>query len=102
MLNITLPAVSALPSSRSVTSMSVSDNGLVTTFTEMLICGWVVCWSEPGAFGFFKERSLVYCARTMSWGAELEAVASNGPPLGVLTIYSPSNCDGAPGKPRGG
>ena len=53
--------------------MSVSDNGLAMTFTEMLICGWVLCWSEPGAFGFSNERSLMYCARTMSWGAELEA-----------------------------
>ena len=82
--------------------MSVSDNGLVTTFTEMLICGWVLCWSEPGAFGFSNERSLVYCARTMSWGAELEAVASTGPPLVVLTMYSPSNCDDDLRKPRCG
>ena len=75
--------------------MSVSVSGLAVTLTEMLICGWVVCCSEPGAFGFSNERSLMYCARTMSWGAGLAAVASAGPPLVVLTMNSPdlANCD---------
>ena len=51
--------------------MSVSVIGLAVTLTEMLICGWVVCCSERGAFGFSNERSLMYCASTMSWGAGL-------------------------------
>src|SRR4029078_570091 len=93
MLNITVPAASALPSSRRVTSTSVSVIGLAVTLTEMLICGWAVCCSDFGAFGFSNERSLMYCASTMSWGAGLAAGASAGPPVVVLTINSPSDCD---------
>src|SRR4029079_14615042 len=72
--------------------MSVSDSGLAVTLTATLICGCVVCCSEAGAFGFSNERSLMYCAATASTGAVLGAAAA-GPPLVVLTMNSPSNCD---------
>src|ERR1700759_5554085 len=47
----------------------------------MLICGGCV-WgaSEPGAFGFSNDRSLVYCASTLSWGG----APSGGLPLPLV------------------
>src|SRR3954468_12491218 len=77
-----LPAVSALPSTDSVTSNSCSLRLLALTLIWMLIWGgWLCCWSELGAFGFSNERSLVYCARTLSWGAW---AASGGVPLPLV------------------
>src|SRR4051794_41888759 len=82
-----LPAVSALPSTDSVTSNSCSLRLLALTLIWMLIWGgWLCCWSELGAFGFSNERSLVYCARTLSWGAW---AASGGVPLPLVIRVSP-------------
>src|SRR3954465_7090751 len=66
---MSLPAFSALPSTESVTSYSCSEMLLALTLIWMLIAG-CCCWgaSEAGAFGFSNERSLVYCASTLSWG----------------------------------
>ena len=67
--NISLALISALPSSLSVTSKSVSDSGLALTLIWMAICGCVLpAVSERGAFGFSNERSLMYCATTLSCG----------------------------------
>src|SRR5579871_3066094 len=50
----------------------------------MLMAG-CCCWgaSEAGAFGFSNERSLVYCAKTLSWGG----AASGGEPLPLVIEY---------------
>src|SRR5689334_11360008 len=51
----------------------------------MPICG---CWpadiSDCGAFGFSNDRSLMYCATTLSCGWLSSAGAAAGPPLVVL------------------
>src|SRR5690242_19194737 len=51
----------------------------------MPICG---CWpadiSDRGAFGFSNDRSLMYCATTLSCGWLSSAGAAAGPPLVVL------------------
>src|SRR3984893_942839 len=86
-LNITLPAFSALPSTESVTSYSFSAILLALTLIWILIAGCCGCGaSEPGAFGFSNDRSLVYCASTFSWGG---APASGGAPLPLVMKVSP-------------
>src|SRR3954468_18651825 len=53
----------------------------------MLIAGCCVCGcSEPGAFGFSNDRSLVYCASTFNWGG---GAASGGEPLPLVIKISP-------------
>src|SRR4029077_17673358 len=85
-LNITLPAFSALPSTESVTSNSFSARLLAETLIWMLIAGCCCCGaSEPGAFGFSNDRSLVYCANTLSWGG----ACSGGAPLPLVMKLSP-------------
>ena len=77
-----LPAFSALPSTESVTSYSFWLTLLAPTLIWMLIWGGVACGaSEAGAFGFSNERSLVYCASTLSWGG---ASAPGGLPLPLV------------------
>src|SRR5882757_5243881 len=52
----------------------------------MLIAGCCCCEpSDAGAFGFSNERSLVYCASTLSWGA----ACSTGAPLPLVMTMSP-------------
>src|SRR5262249_293569 len=53
----------------------------------MLIWGGVG-WgaSDDGAFGFSKDKSLVYCANTLSWGG---APAADGAPLPFVMKISP-------------
>src|SRR5215468_68462 len=81
-LNSTLPAFSALPSIESATSYSFSAILLAPTLIWMLIWGGCDCGpSEAGAFGFSNDRSLVYCARTLSWGG---APAPEGLPLPLV------------------
>src|SRR5215471_7195051 len=42
---------------------------LAPTLIWMLICGGCPCGcSDCGALGFSNEKSLVYCAKTLSWG----------------------------------
>ena len=73
-LNISLPAFSALPSTDNVTSNSFSERLLAETLIWMLIAGCCCCGaSEVGAFGFSNDRSLVYCASTLSWGGAWSA-----------------------------
>src|SRR5581483_5985637 len=64
------------------TSYSDSASGLAPTLIWILICGGFP-WgcSEAGAFGFSNDRSLVYCARTLSWGG---APAVGGLPLPLV------------------
>src|SRR6478736_1242020 len=73
---MTLPAFSALPSTESVTSNSFSAILLALTLIWILMAG-CCCWGakEAGAFGFSNDRSLVYCASTLSWGAACSAGA---------------------------
>src|SRR3954471_24573798 len=53
----------------------------------MLIAGCCVCGaSELGAFGFSNDRSLVYCASTLSCGG---GAASGGAPLPLVMEISP-------------
>src|ERR1700759_5445993 len=76
-----LPVFSDLPSMVIVTSKSLSPTLLAPTLIWMLICGgWACGANEPGAFGFSNERSLVYCASTLSWGG----AASGGEPLPLV------------------
>src|SRR3569623_2123539 len=82
--NMMLPWCSALPSRRSDTSTSESASGRASTLIWMPICG---CWpgiSDCGAFGSSNEKSLTYCASTLSCGAG----ASAGPPL-VVDMKTP-------------
>src|SRR3979490_2475202 len=82
-----LPAFSALPSTLSVTSYSFSAVLLALTLIWILIAGCVACGaSEPGAFGFSNDRSLVYCASTFNWGG---GAASGGAPLPLVMVVSP-------------
>src|SRR3979490_2854273 len=82
-----LPAFSALPSTLSVTSYSFSAVLLALTLIWILIAGCVACGaSEPGAFGFSNDRSLVYCASTFNWGG---GAASGGAPLPLVMEISP-------------
>src|SRR3954451_12246523 len=83
---MTLPAFSALPSTESVTSNSFSERLLALTLIWILIAGGC-CWgaNEPGAFGFSNDRSLVYCANTLSWGG----ACSGGAPLPLVMKLSP-------------
>src|SRR5207237_10887113 len=77
----------ALSSTDSVTSIVCSLWFVALTLISMLIWGgWLCCWSELGAFGFSNERSLVYCVRTLSWGAW---AASGGVPLPLVIRVSP-------------
>src|ERR1700749_1019536 len=70
-----------------LTSYSVSESGLAPTLIWMLIWGGFACGcSDVGAFGFSKERALVYCARTLSWGG---ASAVGGVPLPSVMKSSP-------------
>src|SRR5580704_18275241 len=70
-----------------VTSKSLSPTLLAPTLIWMLICGgWVCGASEDGAFGFSNDRSLVYCASTLSWGG---GAASGGAPLPLVMGVSP-------------
>src|SRR5436190_16367551 len=88
---MTLPAFSALPSTESVTSNSFSETLLALTLIWMLIAGCCCCGaSEPGAFGFSNDRSLVYCANTFSCGG---AAASGGEPLPLVIEVSPERCE---------
>src|SRR4051794_22410810 len=51
----------------------------------MLIAGCCCCGaSDAGALGFSNERSLVYWARTFSWGGG----ASGGAPLPLVMSFS--------------
>src|SRR6185437_4321836 len=53
----------------------------------MLIAGCCDCGaSEPGALGFSNDRSLVYCASTLSCGG---GAASGGVPLPFAITNSP-------------
>src|ERR1700712_2058758 len=83
---MTLPSFSALPSIESVTSNSLSEILLALTLIWILIAG-CCCWgaNEPGAFGFSNDRSLVYCASTLSWGGACSA----GAPLPLVMKFSP-------------
>src|ERR1700676_2617302 len=84
---MTLPALSALPSTESVTSYSFSARLLAPTLIWMLIAGCCCCGdSEAGAFGFSNDRSLVYCASTFNWGG---GPASGGAPLPLVMKVSP-------------
>src|ERR1700692_2302755 len=79
---MTLPAFSALPSTESVTSNSFSEILLALTLIWILIAGCCCCGaSEPGAFGFSNERSLVYCASTFNCGG---GAASGGAPVALV------------------
>src|SRR5262245_19938739 len=90
--NNVLPEPSALPSSLSSTSTSFSATGLAVTLIWMLIVG-CCCEgiSERGAFGFSNEKSLTYCANTLSWGglSPACAVAPAGPPLVGMLMWGP-------------
>src|SRR5450755_1289275 len=89
---MTLPAVSALPSTESVTSNSFSAILLALTLIWILIAGCCACGaSELGAFGFSNDRSLVYCANTFSWGG---GAASGGAPLPLVMEVSPGTPSG--------
>src|SRR5258707_5285395 len=82
-----LPAFSALPSTESVTSYSFAATLLAPTLIWMLIWGGCDCGPrDAGAFGFSNDRSLVYCASTLSWGG---APASGGLPLPLVMKSSP-------------
>src|SRR6202047_3492818 len=84
---MTLPAFSALPSTESVTSNSFSEILVAPTLIWILIAGCCSCGaSEPGAFGFSNDRSLVYCASTFNWGG---GAASGGAPLPLVMEVSP-------------
>src|ERR1700726_2656410 len=84
---MTLPPFSALPSTESVTSNSFSAILLALTLIWILIAGCCACGaSEDGAFGFSNDRSLVYCASTLSWGG---GAASGGVPLPLVMEVSP-------------
>src|ERR1700743_814570 len=84
---MTLPPFSALPSIKSATSKSFSPTLLALTLIWILIAGCCDCGpSEVGAFGFSNERSLVYCASTLSWGG---GAASGGVPLPLVMEISP-------------
>src|ERR1700729_3710729 len=84
---MTLPPFSALPSIRSATSNSFSLTLLALTLIWILIAGGCCCGaSEAGAFGFSNDRSLVYCASTLSWGG---GAASGGVPLPLVMGVSP-------------
>src|SRR6185295_3768356 len=86
MLNITLPAFSALPSIESVTSNSLSERLFAETLIWMLMAGCCCCGArEEGAFGFSNDRSLVYWASTLSWGG----ACSGGAPLPLVMKISP-------------
>src|SRR6195952_2358941 len=83
---MTLPPFSALPSIERVTSNSLSERLLALTLIWMLIAGCCCCGArEPGAFGFSNDRSLVYCANTLSWGG----ACSGGAPLPFVMKLSP-------------
>src|ERR1700761_1776913 len=83
---MTLPPFSALPSISSATSYSFSLMLLALTLIWILIAGGCGCGpSEAGAFGFSNDRSLVYCASTLSWGG----AASGGVPLPLVMGVSP-------------
>src|SRR6202012_2545574 len=94
---MTLPAFSALPSTRSATSYSFWAILLALTLIWMLIDGGCCCGpSETGAFGFSKERSLVYCASTFNCGG---GAASRGEPLPFVIEISPGTCSSGQGPP---
>src|SRR3978361_1963107 len=83
---MTLPPFSALPSIERVTSNSFSERLLAPTLIWMSIAGCCCCGArEPGAFGFSNDRSLVYCASTLSWGG----ACSGGAPLPLVMKLSP-------------
>ena len=71
--NISLPPFSALPSSLSVTSMSVSRQrlGVDVDLNADLRRRRATGVSDCGAFGFSNEKSLMYCATTLSCGCWL-------------------------------
>src|ERR1044071_4326899 len=76
-----------------VTSKSLSAALLAPTLIWMLICGgWACGASEPGAFGFSNDRSLVYCASTLSWGG----APSGGLPLPLVMKLSPKAGERSP------
>ena len=82
-----LPALSAFPSTESVTSYSFAAMLFAPTLIWMLIWGGCGCGPrDAGAFGFSNDRSLVYCASTLSWGG---APAPGGLPLPLVMIFSP-------------
>src|SRR5438876_4910447 len=66
------------------------------TLIWMLICGCCGCGDrEAGAFGFSNDRSLVYCAKTFSWGG---GAASGGAPLPLAIKSSPGRCSSDRGR----
>src|SRR5262249_32464029 len=68
----------------SVTSNSFWAMLLAETLIWMLIAGCCCCGcSDVGAFGFSNDRSLVYCASTLSWGG---APSCGAPLLLVMKI----------------
>src|SRR4051794_24263964 len=82
-----LPADPALPSTDRLTPNSGSLGMMAPALISMLILGgWACRWGEVGAFGFSNERSLIYCARTLSWAAW---AASGGVPLPLVMRVSP-------------
>src|SRR5262249_56987893 len=75
----------------SVTSYSFWAALFAPTLIWMLIWGGEDCGaSDVGAFGFSNDRSLVYCARTLSWGG---APAPGGLPLPLVMKFSPERAD---------
>src|SRR3954468_801289 len=69
----------------------------------MPICGcWLAVISDRGGFGFSNDRSLMYCATTLSCGCVSSAGASAGPPLVVLMKSPVFNYLSSSVLPRGG
>src|SRR4026208_771288 len=78
----------------SVTSNSFSARLFADTLIWMLIFGCCCCGArEEGAFGFSNDRSLVYCARTFSWGG----ACSGGAPLPLVMKLTPETWRAQPG-----
>src|SRR5215475_7659528 len=81
----------------SVTSNSFWAMLLAETLIWMLMDGCCCCCCrEDGAFGFSNDRSLVYCASTLSWGW----AASWGAPLPLVMEISPGAGGGGGRKDR--
>ncbi len=78
--------VTASAVSDSTTSKSLSDSGFALTLTLILIEGPCRAWSERGAPGFSKDRSLIYWARIFRDGlsAPLSFSLAIGVPQGIM------------------
>src|SRR5262249_17080192 len=74
-----------------VTSNSFWAMLLAETLIWMLMDGCCCCCCrEGGAVGFSNDKSLVYCASTLSWGG----VPSCGAPLPLVMKISPGAGEG--------